>query len=113
MAETTTDADRLRFIEEVTADVDAVQQRVLAEILAHNADAEYLATRCGLAGATDHSTFRAKVPMVTYEDLQPYILRIDRSPILSGSGHPVSEFFTSSGLQHLRRRAQADSHRGG
>ncbi|XP_066324347.1 indole-3-acetic acid-amido synthetase GH3.8-like [Miscanthus floridulus] len=92
-AETTTDADRLWFIEEV----GAVQQRVLAEILARNADAEYLATRCGLGGATDHATFRAKVPMVTYEDLQPYILRIDRSPILSGSGHPISEFFTSSG----------------
>ena len=67
MAET--DADKLRFIEEVTADVDAVQQRVLAEILGRNADAEYLATRCGLGGATDRATFRAKVPMVTHEDL--------------------------------------------
>ncbi|XP_021301992.1 probable indole-3-acetic acid-amido synthetase GH3.8 isoform X2 [Sorghum bicolor] len=96
MAET--DADKLRFIEEVTADVAAVQERVLAEILSRNADAEYLSTRCG--GATDRATFRAKVPMVTYEDLQPYILRIahgDRSPILSGSGYPVSELLTSSG----------------
>ena len=96
MAET--DADKLRFIEEVTADVAAVQERVLAEILSRNADAEYLSTRCG--GATDRATFRAKVPMVTYEDLQPYILRIahgDRSPILSGSGYPVSELLTTSG----------------
>lgn len=62
-----TDAEKkLRFIEEVTADVDAVQERVLADILARNAETEYLA-RCGLAGATDRATFRAKVPMVTYD----------------------------------------------
>ncbi|CAD6268862.1 unnamed protein product [Miscanthus lutarioriparius] len=105
MAET--DADKLRFIEEVTADVDAVQKRVLAEILGRNADAEYLTTRCRLGGATDRGTFRAKVPMVTYEDLQPYILRIahgDRSPILSGSGHPVSELLTSSGTSGGERK---------
>jgi len=105
MAET--DADKLRFIEEVTADVDAVQKRVLAEILGRNADAEYLTTRCGLGGATDRGTFRAKVPMVTYEDLQPYILRIahgDRSPILSGSGHPVSELLTSSSTSGGERK---------
>jgi auxin responsive GH3 family protein len=43
--------------------VDAVQEHVLAEILARNADSEYLATRCGLGGATDRATFRAKVLM--------------------------------------------------
>ena len=98
------DADKLRFIEEMTSDVDAVQERVLAEILARNADTEYL-TNCGLAGATDRATFRAKVPMATYEDLQPYIRRIadgDRSPILSG--HPVSEFLTSSGTSAGERK---------
>jgi hypothetical protein len=88
------DAEKLRFIEEMTSDVDAVQERVLAEILARNAGTEYLA-RCGLAGATDRAAFRAKVPVVTYEDLQPDIQRIangDRSPILSA--HPISEFLT-------------------
>jgi auxin responsive GH3 family protein len=80
--------------------VDAVQERVLEEILTRNAGAEYLATKCGLAGATDRATFRAKVPMVTYEDLRPYIRRIadgDRSPIRSGPGHPISELHASSG----------------
>lgn len=99
-AATTEDAEKLQFIEEITTNVDAVQERVLAEILARNADAEYLASNCGLAGTTDRTTFRAKVPMVTYEDLLPYIRRIadgDRSPVLTGSGHPISEFLVSSG----------------
>ncbi|KAL6640748.1 hypothetical protein ACP70R_021871 [Stipagrostis hirtigluma subsp. patula] len=95
-----TDAEKLRFKEEMTSNVDAVQERVLAEILGRNADSEYLA-KCGLAGATDRAAFRAKVPVVTYEDLRSYIRRIadgDRSPILTGAGrHPVTEFITSSG----------------
>ncbi|KAL6642282.1 hypothetical protein ACP70R_020463 [Stipagrostis hirtigluma subsp. patula] len=92
-----TDAEKLRFIEEVTANVDAVQERVLAEILGSNAETEYL-MKCGLAGATDRAAFRAKVPVVTYEELEPYIQRIvdgDSSPILSG--HPVSDILRSSG----------------
>ena len=100
-----TDAEKLQFIEDMTSNGDAVQERVLGEILARNADTEYLASRCGLAGATDRATFRAKVPMATYEDLQPYIRRIadgDRSPILSG--HPVSEFLTSSGTSGGERK---------
>jgi auxin responsive GH3 family protein len=92
------DADKLRFIEEMTSDVDAVQERVLAEILGRNAGAEYL-SNCGLDAATaDRATFRSKVPVMSYEDLQPYIQRIangDRSPVLST--RPVSEFLTSSG----------------
>jgi len=90
---------KLEFIEEMTTNVDAVQERVLAEILGRNAESEYL-VKCDLAGATDRATFRAKVPMVTYEDLKPYIMRVadgDRAPILSGSAHPISEFFPSSG----------------
>jgi len=98
------DVEKLRFIEEMTSDVDAVQERVLAEILARNARTEYLA-RCGLAGATGRDAFRARVPVVTYEDLQPDIQRIangDRSPILSA--HPISEFLTSSGTSAGERK---------
>lgn len=94
-----TDAEKLHFIEAMTTDVDAVQERVLAEILGRNAESEYL-TKCGLAGATDRASFLAKVPMVTYEDLESYIQRIadgDRSPVLTGPGYPISEFFTSTG----------------
>ncbi|KAL6608308.1 hypothetical protein ACP70R_041371 [Stipagrostis hirtigluma subsp. patula] len=101
-----TDGEKLRFIERMTTDADGVQERVLAEILGRNADAEYL-VKCGLAGAVDRVTFRAKVPMVTYEELQPYIQRIadgDRAPILSGPGHPISEFLTSSGTSGGERK---------
>jgi len=91
----------LESIEEMTTNVDAVPERGLADILVRNGDAEYLA-KCGLAGggASDRATFRAKVPIATYDDLKPYILRIanvDRSCILSGSVHPISEFIVSSG----------------
>lgn len=88
------DAKALEFIEEMTRNIDAVQERVLAEILSRNADTEYL-RRFRLNGATDRDNFKSKVPVVTYEDLQPEIQRIangDRSPILSS--HPISEFLT-------------------
>ncbi|OEL26652.1 putative indole-3-acetic acid-amido synthetase GH3.8 [Dichanthelium oligosanthes] len=101
-----TDADKVRFIEEMTTNVDTVQERVLGEILDRNAEAEYLAG-CGLAGATDRATFRTKVPMVTYEDLLQYIRRIahgDNSPVLTGPVHPVSEFLTSSGTSGGERK---------
>ncbi|KAF0907118.1 hypothetical protein E2562_015658 [Oryza meyeriana var. granulata] len=98
------DVEKLRLIEEMTTNVDAVQERVLGEILGRNAGTEYL-TKFGLDGATDRATFRAKVPVVSYDDLQPYIQRIangDRSSILST--HPVSEFLTSSGTSAGERK---------
>ncbi|XP_038989957.1 probable indole-3-acetic acid-amido synthetase GH3.8 [Phoenix dactylifera] len=98
------DAEKLRFIDEMTAYADAVQEKVLAEILSRNAETEYL-QRYKLGGATDRATFKAKIPMVTYEDLQPEIQRIangDRSPILSA--HPISEFLTSSGTSAGERK---------
>ncbi|XP_017969901.1 PREDICTED: probable indole-3-acetic acid-amido synthetase GH3.1 isoform X1 [Theobroma cacao] len=90
------DAKALQFVEEITKNVDSVQERVLGEILSRNAETEYL-KRYKLNGATDRDTFKSKIPVVTYEDLQPEIQRIangDKSPILSA--HPISEFLTSS-----------------
>ncbi|PWA96711.1 GH3 family [Artemisia annua] len=78
----------------MTKNCDLVQQNVLSEILSQNADTEYL-QQWGLNGATGHETFKSKVPVVGYEDLQPYIQRIangDRSKILSS--HPISKFLT-------------------
>lgn len=88
------DAKALEFIEEMTKNPDAVQEMVLGEILVRNAETEYL-NRFSLNGADDRDTFKSKVPVVTYEDLQPDIQRIangDHSPILSS--HPISEFLT-------------------
>ena len=84
----------IEFIEEVTKNCDAVQERVLAEILGRNANTEYL-ERHRLEGRTDRPSFKSRVPVVTYEDIQPDIQRIangDFSPILSS--HPISEFLT-------------------
>lgn len=88
------DAKALQFIEEMTRNADAVQERVLNEILTRNSQTEYL-KRFKLDGVSDRETFKNKIPVVTYEDLQPEIQRIangDRSPILSA--HPISEFLT-------------------
>lgn len=88
------DAKALQFIEEMTRNADSVQEKVLAEILNRNAEVEYL-KRFKLDGSTDRETLKSKLPVITYEDLQPEIQRIangDRSAILSA--HPVSEFLT-------------------
>ncbi|KAL2477315.1 putative indole-3-acetic acid-amido synthetase GH3.1 [Forsythia ovata] len=98
------DAKKLQYIEEMTRNADAVQENVLAEILSRNSHTEYLKT-FNLGGATDRETFKSKIPIVTYEDLQPLIQRIangDRSPILSA--HPVTEFLTSSGTSAGERK---------
>lgn len=88
------DAKALQFIEEMTRNADAVQETVLAEILSRNAETEYL-KRFKLDGANHRETYKSKLPVITYEDLQPEIQRIangDRSAILSA--HPISEFLT-------------------
>ncbi|XP_050367180.1 probable indole-3-acetic acid-amido synthetase GH3.1 [Argentina anserina] len=98
------DAKALHFIEQTTRNAAAVQENVLAQILSRNAETEYL-RRHKLGGATDRKSFRSKVPVITYEDLQPEIQRIangDRSPILSS--HPISEFLTSSGTSAGERK---------
>ncbi|XP_062222422.1 probable indole-3-acetic acid-amido synthetase GH3.2 isoform X2 [Phragmites australis] len=88
------DVEKLEFIEEKTKGFDPEQVRVLAEILARNNGAEYL-RRYGMEGRTDREAFKARVPVVTYEDLRPEIERIangDRSNIISS--HPITEFLT-------------------
>ncbi|XP_076934345.1 putative indole-3-acetic acid-amido synthetase GH3.1 [Bidens hawaiensis] len=97
-------ASAIKFIEKVTTIADAVQANVLAEILTKNADTEYLRLY-NLAGATDRETFKSKVPVISYEDLEPIIQRIvngDRSPILSA--YPITEFLTSSGTSASERK---------
>ncbi|KAG6432966.1 hypothetical protein SASPL_104562 [Salvia splendens] len=77
------------FIEEVTVNADEVQQTTLAHILSQNGDTEYL-TRFKVDGP---AAFNSNVPVVTFEDIQPYIRRIadgDCSPILCAQ--PISDF---------------------
>ncbi|XP_071700429.1 probable indole-3-acetic acid-amido synthetase GH3.1 [Rutidosis leptorrhynchoides] len=100
----------LKFIEDMTTNADAVQAKVLTEILGLNTESEYL-TYYGLNNSTDRNTFKAKIPIVDYEDLEPLIQRIangDRSPILSA--HPISEFLTSSGTSGGERKLMPTIH---
>lgn len=88
------DVGALQFIEDVTQDAASVQKSVLADILSQNSGTEYL-KRFGVDGGTDPETFKAKVPVISYENIQADVQRIvngDRSPIFSS--HPVSEFLT-------------------
>ncbi|KAF3327510.1 putative indole-3-acetic acid-amido synthetase GH3.8 [Carex littledalei] len=96
--------EKLEFIEEMTKNTDQVQAKVLSEILSKNAETEYL-KRYNMEGATDRETFKAQIPIVTYEDLKSEIQRIaegDKSPILAAD--PISEFLTSSGTSAGERK---------
>ncbi|XP_050206484.1 probable indole-3-acetic acid-amido synthetase GH3.1 [Mercurialis annua] len=98
------DAKAIQLIEEMTKNVNSVQEKLLAEILSRNSETEYL-KRFNLNGATDRASFKSKVPVVSYEDLQHDIQRIangDRSNIFSSQ--PVSEFLTSSGTSAGERK---------
>ncbi|KAG4149718.1 hypothetical protein ERO13_D05G351400v2 [Gossypium hirsutum] len=86
----------LNFLEELTENGHRIQEQVLEEILLRNAGTEYL-TRF-LHGQTDKQLFKNNVPIVTYEDIKPYIDRIangETSNILLAD--PISEFIQSSG----------------
>ncbi|CAL0308441.1 unnamed protein product [Lupinus luteus] len=72
--------------ESLTKDAERVQRETLKKILEDNASAEYL-QNLGLNGRTDPESFKACVPLVTHEDLEPYIYRIvdgDAACILTG-----------------------------
>lgn len=91
---TENDTKALNFIEEMTKNCDSVQENVLREILTQNAEAEYV-KKWNLGDASDRKTFKSNVPVVSYEDIEPYIYRIvngDRSSVLSS--HPISGFLT-------------------
>lgn len=84
----------LEFVEQVTSNPDEVQQKVLEQILTHNARVEYL-QKYGLNSHKDRESFKNTIPVISYEDIQPSITRIangDTSPILCSN--PISEFLT-------------------
>ncbi|KAF3432019.1 hypothetical protein FNV43_RR26758 [Rhamnella rubrinervis] len=83
--------------EAMTKDAERVQRDVLKKILEENGSAEYLQKQ-GLNGRTDPESYKACVPIVTYNDLEPYIQRIadgDSSAILTGK--PITYMVISSG----------------
>ncbi|HVD13839.1 MAG TPA: GH3 auxin-responsive promoter family protein [Actinomycetota bacterium] len=56
----------------VSQDPAKAQQRLLREIVGTNADTEF-GRRHGFAGVTSFREFQERVPISTYEDLEPYI----------------------------------------
>jgi len=60
-----------------TADPAASQQNKLMEIMRRNEDTEY-GKKYGFASVKNLADFQARVPIVTYEDIKPYMDRIVR-----------------------------------
>ncbi|CAA7024385.1 unnamed protein product [Microthlaspi erraticum] len=61
-------------LEELTSKAKQIQEEMLEEILRVNANTEYL--RRFLHGSTDKELFKKNVPVITYEDVKPYIERV-------------------------------------
>ncbi|XVE50224.1 hypothetical protein DITRI_Ditri01bG0144600 [Diplodiscus trichospermus] len=83
-------------MEELTTSAHQIQEQVLGEILMKNAATEYLSRF--LDGQTDKQQFKKNVPIVSYEDIKPYIDRIangEPSDILLAE--PLTVFYRSTG----------------
>ncbi|XP_070012862.1 putative indole-3-acetic acid-amido synthetase GH3.9 isoform X1 [Nicotiana sylvestris] len=90
--------EAMKEIERLTKNADEVQEGILREILSQNGETEYLKKFIGSKDNKQVSKFKSLVPAVTYEDIQPYILRIanGEDPILI-SANPITEMLCSSG----------------
>ncbi|KAK4723719.1 hypothetical protein R3W88_026498 [Solanum pinnatisectum] len=87
----------IKDFEVLTKNAGRIQEETLEKILEENGGTEYL-KQWGLNGRTDVETFKACVPIVSHNDLEPYIQRIadgDLSPVLTGK--PIETISLSSG----------------
>ncbi|XP_010492084.1 PREDICTED: indole-3-acetic acid-amido synthetase GH3.17-like isoform X1 [Camelina sativa] len=87
----------LSLLEDVTTNVKKIQDSVLEAILSRNVQTEYL--RGFLNGQLDKESFKKNLPVVTYEDIRPYIDRIANNGEPSNliCDRPISVLLTSSG----------------
>lgn len=72
-------------LEELTSNAKQIQEDILEEILTLNANTEYL--HRFLHGSSDKELFKKNVPVVTYDDVKPYIERVangEPSDVISG-----------------------------
>ncbi|MBA0670261.1 hypothetical protein Goklo_023956, partial [Gossypium klotzschianum] len=82
----------MKILEDLTNNAHELQEQMLEEILRRNAGTEYL-SRFFPSGQADKQNFKTNVPIVTYEDIKPYIDRIangETSSILFAD--PISQF---------------------
>ncbi|CAH2036535.1 unnamed protein product [Thlaspi arvense] len=87
---------KLNDLEELTLNAEQIQDDLLKEILTLNNNTEYL--RRFLHGSSDKQLFKKNVPLVSYEDVNPYIERVangEPSDVISGG--PITRFLRSSG----------------
>ncbi|TYI03581.1 hypothetical protein ES332_A11G349400v1 [Gossypium tomentosum] len=80
-----------KILEDLTNNAHELQEQMLEEILRRNAGTQYL-SRFFPSGQADKQNFKTNVPIVTYEDIKPYIERIANGETSSG---------TSGGQQKL------------
>ncbi|ESQ30132.1 hypothetical protein EUTSA_v10011352mg [Eutrema salsugineum] len=86
----------LNDLEEITLDAEQIQDDLLKEILTLNTNTEYL--RRFLHGSSDKKLFKKNVPLVSYEDVKPYIERVaNGEPWDVISGGLITRFLRSSG----------------
>ncbi|CAH2036163.1 unnamed protein product [Thlaspi arvense] len=85
-----------KVLENLTCNVEQIQDDLLKEILTLNAETEYLQNF--LHGSSAKELFKKKLPIVTYEDVKPYIDRVvNGEPTNIISAIPITNFFLSSG----------------
>lgn len=89
--------DALEELERLTTKAGEVQEEILIKILEQNGDTMYLKKymsdySSSISSKIMVSQFKNLVPVITYKDIRPYILRIangeDSSLI---TGHPITE----------------------
>ncbi|KAG7648981.1 GH3 family, partial [Arabidopsis thaliana x Arabidopsis arenosa] len=86
----------LKDLEELTSNVKQVQDDLLEEILQINANTEYLCQF--LHGSSSKELFKKNVPVVSYDDVRPYIERVGNGePSNIFTGKTITNFFLSSG----------------
>nr|XP_027102235.1 indole-3-acetic acid-amido synthetase GH3.17-like [Coffea arabica] len=94
----------LELLEKVTADASQIQDELLQEILTTNANTQYL--KGFLNGYSDKQLFKKAVPVVEYQDIEPFVDRIangESSHLISA--HPITELLLSSGTSGGKRKA--------
>jgi len=83
-------------------DPAAAQQAVLRDLLHRNAGSAF-GRRHGFAGIRTPAEFAARIPLATYDELEPWILRIKRGEPAVLTTDPVTHLVPTSGSSGARK----------
>ncbi|KZV32362.1 hypothetical protein F511_03645 [Dorcoceras hygrometricum] len=89
--------EALKELERLTSNAGEIQEEILKRILEQNRDTEYLNKYIDDWSAKIVSKFKKNVPVITYKEIRPYIVRIangEGSSLITG--HPITEFSGTS-----------------